>query len=119
MLNSWYLLALGSLMFLNPILIEDSSNCKMDVSTNRVIDSCVTGLEVFKYKTDCELDFSRTIVFNRWGNQVFKEINANEGFDGTWKGMDLPNATYFYTIDYRIKGELDTLSITGYLQIER
>lgn len=119
MLNSLYLLVLGSWIFFNPVTLEDINDCKMEVSTNRVIDSCDTGLEVFKYKTDCKLDYSKTMVFNRWGNQVFEEINSNNGFDGTWKRKDLPSGTYFYNIDYQIKGEPDTLSMKGYLQIER
>lgn len=118
MLNSLYLLVLSSLMFFNPTMIEYVENCKMEVSTNR-LDSNTMGLEVFRYKTNCELTYSKTMVFNRWGSEVFKEANSNKGFDGTWKKKDLPDGSYFYKIEYKIKGQSDKLNISGYLQIVR
>ena len=39
------------------------------------------------------------IVYNRYGNQLFKTSNAQDPWDGTFNGKKLPIATYFYIID--------------------
>ena len=40
-------------------------------------------------------------LFNRWGNQVFRQkgYSNSEPWAGTFEGKDLPDGTYFYTID--------------------
>lgn len=44
---------------------------------------------------------NRATVYNRWGNIVFKKENYRNqrGWDGTWGGEELPDGTYFYTIE--------------------
>ncbi len=39
-------------------------------------------------------------IFNRYGNLVFEANNKtdNEVWDGSWKGKDAPDGTYFYTM---------------------
>jgi gliding motility-associated-like protein len=56
-------------------------------------------------------------VFNRWGNLVFEQKNyANAtAWDGSWNGKELPDGTYFYTVDL---GD-GTPPLSGYLQIMR
>lgn len=43
-------------------------------------------------------------IFNRYGNLVFDARNKSEGevWDGSWKGKDAPNGTYFYTMNLDI-----------------
>ena len=37
------------------------------------------------------------IIFNRWGQEVFKSVNQNDGWDGTFKGVTLaPDAFAYY-----------------------
>ncbi len=56
------------------------------------------------------------IIFNRWGNEIFKVKNYENDWQGTWNGKDLPDGTYFYWIRDDDTGEVIR---TGYLQILR
>ncbi len=40
-------------------------------------------------------------IFNRYGNLVFEGLNLNTEvvWDGSWKGKDAPDGTYFYTLN--------------------
>jgi gliding motility-associated-like protein/uncharacterized repeat protein (TIGR01451 family) len=56
-------------------------------------------------RIDSETNIEASIVynvqiFNRYGNMVFEANNKidSEVWDGTWKGKDAPEGTYFYTI---------------------
>ncbi|MFT5764237.1 MAG: gliding motility-associated-like protein [Saprospiraceae bacterium] len=53
-------------------------------------------------------------VFNRWGGRVFFQKGYQNTWDGTWEGLDLPDATYFY---YFEDGNGSTAS--GYVLIQR
>jgi gliding motility-associated-like protein len=37
-------------------------------------------------------------VFNRWGEKIFETNDINEGWDGTFKGKDVPPGVYVYTV---------------------
>ncbi len=37
-------------------------------------------------------------VFNRWGEVVFQTTDINVGWDGTYRGAELPTAVYVYLI---------------------
>lgn len=37
-------------------------------------------------------------VYNNWGNLMFESDAADEGWDGTWKGVMQPDEDYIYTI---------------------
>ena len=55
------------------------------------------------------------VIYNRWGNEVYKKTDYDNTFDGTWNGgQELPDSTYWYVLclpDKTIK--------SGYLQIRR
>ncbi len=53
-------------------------------------------------------------IFNRWGNLVFESDNYQNDWDGTWKGIPLPDGVYFYLLD---DGQGNRYS--GYVQINR
>lgn len=40
-------------------------------------------------------------VFNRYGQQVFRTTDVNEGWDGTYKGKPMNPATYTYILNFR------------------
>lgn len=42
---------------------------------------------------------SELILFNRWGNQVYKARNYQNNWFGQWEGIDLPDGVYFYYLD--------------------
>ena len=56
-------------------------------------------------------------VFNRWGQMVFEHIGYSNatGWDGRWNGRDLPDGTYYYTIDLKDGSKV----LSGFLQIQR
>lgn len=45
----------------------------------------------------------RMSVFNRSGNLVFMSNDINEGWDGTYRGREMPQAAYIYVIYYTDK----------------
>lgn len=55
------------------------------------------------------------VIYNRWGNEIYKKADYDNTFDGTWNGgQQLPDGTYWYVLclpDKTIK--------QGYLQIRR
>ncbi|RMF32657.1 MAG: gliding motility-associated C-terminal domain-containing protein, partial [Bacteroidetes bacterium] len=57
---------------------------------------------------------NQLIVFNRWGNEVYRARNYQNDWDGTWNGKLLPDATYFYIFEDG-RGN----KYTGYVQIHR
>lgn len=44
-------------------------------------------------------------VYSRWGVQVFRSDGYRDPWDGTFEGNKLPNASYYYVIDYFGDGE--------------
>ena len=53
-------------------------------------------------------------IFNRWGNQVFRQEGYANGWGGEWETSIVPSGTYFYVFD---NGEGEVYS--GYVQIHR
>lgn len=41
------------------------------------------------------------VVFNRWGEILFKTNNPTEGWDGTYKGSQVQQDVYIYTITFK------------------
>ena len=44
---------------------------------------------------------SEVIVFNRYGQIVFKSVGYSKRWDGTYNGKPLPFGTYYYTLDLK------------------
>lgn len=55
------------------------------------------------------------IIFNQWGDEVFRQAPYQNNWSGTFSGQDLPSGTYFYVLDL---GTGDK-PLTGYLVIQR
>ena len=53
--------------------------------------------DLFKVYGQGILDF-KIEVYTRWGHMVYKSFQLNEGWDGTFKGKNLPTGTYVYKI---------------------
>lgn len=45
-------------------------------------------------------------IVNRWGDEVFFQAPYQNDWSGTWKGQDLPGATYYYIIKIRFGNEV-------------
>lgn len=50
---------------------------------------------------DC-LKNVRVQVFNRYGSRVFESQNYRNDWRGTYSGKNLPDATYYYVVDYSL-----------------
>ena len=61
-----------------------------------------------------DLPENKLFVYNRWGNLVFKTENYQNDWQGTWKGTDLADGTYFYVFEDG-NGNMQS----GYVQINR
>ena len=66
----------------------------------------IRGVEAFPDNVLC--------IFNRWGNQVFRQEGYQNTWSGEWETSIVPSGTYFYVFD---NGEGETYS--GYVQIHR
>ncbi|MBL7767029.1 MAG: gliding motility-associated C-terminal domain-containing protein [Chitinophagaceae bacterium] len=51
------------------------------------------------------VSFLKFIVYDRWGNEVFNSSNGTWGWDGKFKGREMPPDTYFYYFSYLINGK--------------
>ena len=66
----------------------------------------IQGVEAYPNNVLC--------IFNRWGNQVFRQEGYQNTWSGDWETNRVPSGTYFYVFD---NGEGETYS--GYVQIHR
>ncbi len=60
---------------------------------------------------------NEVFVFNSRGNEIYKKrgYRNDEGWDGSWKGKNLPDGTYFYIVSVG-QGRQPT---SGYVQVQR
>lgn len=62
----------------------------------------------------------RLLIFNRWGEVLFESQNSDVGWDGSY-GIDrnekVKEGTYIWTIEYLVKGEEDTRTVTGHVNL--
>ncbi len=71
--------------------------------------------------TQVQLDVLYSIqIFNRYGSLVFEteQQTTDEIWDGSWKGKDSPDGTYFYTLNVQIEGEGASIQ-KGWIQLIR
>jgi len=54
-------------------------------------------------------------IFNQWGDEVFRQDQYQNNWQGTYKGEDLPTGTYFWVVDL---GD-GTTPTSGFLVLER
>ena len=61
-------------------------------------------------------NIKKFIVFDRWGNEVFKRLNykTNRLWTGKYRTLDVPDGTYYYMFKYG-EGEMKV----GFVQIQR
>lgn len=64
-------------------------------------------------------------ILNRWGNVVFESDNYQGEWDGTSNsnftigGNALPEGTYFYIFEGKLKGEDEVKTFKGYVYLNR
>jgi gliding motility-associated-like protein len=57
----------------------------------------------FKITLNCEIDNYELLIFNRWGENIFKTHVLNQYWDGTYLGGKVQNGVYSYQIKYKSK----------------
>jgi gliding motility-associated-like protein len=60
----------------------------------------------FRVKPQCAnigLQAFTMSIYNRWGQLIFKTNDINNGWNGMYKGVQLPSGVYIYFVDYSFK----------------
>jgi gliding motility-associated-like protein len=76
--------------------------------------------DVFFPITQCAFEEYDLVIFNRWGQLIYKSTNQNEKWDGKHNGVDCEIEVYSYLLTYKIesqikkqkKGVSDTYKVT-------
>ena len=63
-------------------------------------------------------DFNLSI-FNRWGELIFNTKDSKDSWDGTYKGVIMPDGVYNWKIDYKLKSSAEKKSLTGNVNLLR
>jgi len=58
-------------------------------------------------------------IFNRWGQMIYKSFQLSEGWDGTFKGKNLPTGSYVYKIKTSEYSEEKKIVKTGTIALVR
>ncbi len=74
------------------------------INTYAFIPNCFTPNndgknDVLHFYTVNAFDFS-FVLFDRWGKAIFSTTNENDVWDGKIDGVDLPDGTYMYKLNY-------------------
>ncbi|MDA3613895.1 T9SS type B sorting domain-containing protein [Polluticaenibacter yanchengensis] len=62
---------------------------------------------------------ARVHVYNRYGAVVYESNNYSNNWNGTYKGKDLPDGTYYYIINYDAAGTPYPVTLKGNVTIMR
>jgi gliding motility-associated-like protein len=118
-----------------PSVVEyQSPNCDSLIFVNAVLEAnCVTHCEAFvpnsftpnqdnindefKLTISAESEFISIVIFNRWGEMVFKSNSASQFWNGQWQSQDVPMGVYFYKLDYRCNDQ--PIEKTGFITLMR
>ncbi|HYV93752.1 MAG TPA: PKD domain-containing protein [Chitinophagales bacterium] len=74
--------------------------------------------DVFQFFTRGIARITSVKIFSRWGEMIYYSPNGEEGWDGTYKGLDCEIETYAYLID-GITYDGDAIQKTGPLTLIR
>lgn len=68
--------------------------------------------------TNCNFEYYECLVFNRWGQLVFKTSNQFNKWNGKFKGADCPTGIYVYQITYKFQSQ-QTKNVYGKISLLR
>ena len=74
--------------------------------------------DIFKVYGHGMSDF-KIEIFNRWGQMIYKSFELSKGWDGTFKGKNLPTGSYVYKIKTSEYSEDKKLVKTGTVALVR
>lgn len=98
------------------LFITAIDQCGEEVSFTLILEACNTLIpNVFSPNNDGKNDFFRIegiegfpgsvlLVYNRWGNLIFQDLNYGGGWDGRIGGNPISEGTYYYVLQ-RSDGE--------------
>ncbi len=75
--------------------------------------------DIFIPKSNCTFLFCNFMIFNRWGTEVFKSNNIDNGWDGVFKGTNSQSGVYVWLIQYQSKENGIKESKTGKVMLIR
>ena len=58
-------------------------------------------------------------IFNRWGNEIYHDLNYQNDWDGQYDGKPLPDGAYYYVIEYNDVDTNERMQRGGYIMIHR
>ena len=99
--------------------VTDAKNCKGRSTVQVIMKQCLKGLyvpnaftpngdgknDVFKAQLFGDIKKYELIIYNRWGNEVFRTKDPNKGWDGTFKGTEPPTTVFVWICSYQLDGE--------------
>ncbi|MDG2152784.1 MAG: gliding motility-associated C-terminal domain-containing protein [Crocinitomicaceae bacterium] len=59
------------------------------------------------------------MIYNRWGEELFKYLDSDQYWDGTYNGIECPEGTYIWRINYVVPETNESKTITGHLNLIR
>jgi hypothetical protein len=98
-------------------------DCK--IRTPEKITICKSASDdtiVFNYSADCKIYYSELKIFNRWGQELFKETNKKgkgwKGWNGKTGNKYAPHAeTLVYQINYKVTKKSKLKTLKGYIVV--
>lgn len=79
-------------------ILAASSGCEFDIFIPNVFSPNGDGLnDYFKISGD-RPNHMNLLIFNRWGNIVFKTTDKDEYWDGKYKGVKVSSGVYYYML---------------------
>lgn len=101
------------------LTVEDFSGCKATETIKVIQKNCYTGLFIptaftpngdqyndqFRAKVYGPVVSFRLEVYNRNGELVFKGTDPQKAWDGSYKGVALPNSVFIWQCFYQLRGQ--------------
>jgi len=80
----------------------DSTSVRCNVYVPNIFTPDSDGYnDGFQPLFSCDPDFYEYIIYNNWGEQVFKSIDPTGIWDGRFRNSDCPSGVYVYVLKYR------------------
>ncbi|MGB1205147.1 MAG: gliding motility-associated C-terminal domain-containing protein [Chitinophagales bacterium] len=86
------------------IVVQESKETKLLVP-NAFSPNSDGENDIFKAVYRGNLESFSFAIYNRWGKEMFVTDDFNEGWDGTYKGVEQEIGVYVYMIQYQFVGE--------------
>ncbi len=83
-----------------PLSIDDAS-----VELPNIFTPGLQENRVFKLRVNGIVDIIDLVIYDRWGNKVYDNDNAEQEWDGNINGEPAPSEVYIYTVTYQIPGQ--------------